>query len=44
VHEKIVAKIRVAGDVQFKRATLHQLAMHHDAHTAIIARWDGAYD
>ena len=38
MHEKVVSKVCVAGNVQFKRITLHQLAVHDNAHTAIVAR------
>jgi hypothetical protein len=38
MHKKVVGKIRVASDVQFKGISLHEHPVHDDAHTAIAAR------
>src|SRR5438034_11107353 len=36
MHQKVVGKVSVAGNVQFKRIPLHQVPMQHDENTAII--------
>ena len=43
MHQKVIGKVGVAGDVQFKRIVLHQLPVHHNAHTAIVFRRYDAY-
>ena len=44
MHKKVIGKVCVAGDVQFKRTTLHQLPVHDDAHTAVVAGRHDAHE
>ena len=43
VHKKIISKVRIAGDVQFKRRTLHEHSMHDNAYPAVISGRHNAY-
>jgi hypothetical protein len=38
MHNKVIGKVRVTGNVQFKRISFYKMPVHHDAHAA-IASW-----
>jgi len=42
VNHKPLSKICVAGDVQFKRASLDKVPVHDDAHTTVVSWWHNA--
>src|SRR5439155_13160218 len=44
MHKEVVSKVRIAGNVQFKRRALHQLPVHDDAHTAVVAGRHDAHE
>jgi hypothetical protein len=43
VNHKSFSEVCVAGDVQFKRASLDQVPVHDDAHAAIVSWRHNAY-
>jgi hypothetical protein len=42
VNHKPFSEVCVAGDVQFKRASLDKVPVHDDAHAAIVSWWHNA--
>jgi len=42
MYHKSFSEVCVAGDVQFKRASLDKVPVHDDAHAAIVSWWHNA--
>jgi hypothetical protein len=44
VNHKSFSEVCVAGDVQFKRASVDKVPVHDDAHATIVSWWHNAYE
>jgi len=42
--KKVVSEVCVAGDVQFKWASVDKVPVHDDAHTAVVPRRHNRYE